>query len=277
VYLHGLIFDENGRKMSKSFGNVVDPLDIIKDYSVDALRLTTTIGNTPGNNLNFSIKTVEQNMLLLNKLWNVARFIATNIEVVQETPEEIHDRLIANYEELLPHEKWILSRLRATIDSVTEGMEKYNFSEKGQELIAFLRDELADFAVEEYKLTKTTSPHGRDVIAYSVLATLKLLHPYIPFVTEELYGRLTEGKVLITSAWPVCQFLRDESLEKDMALLYEVIREVRNVRASKGVKPGNLVDAVFVAGKKSSDILEANRTILLGLAKLSDFSISKKS
>ncbi len=184
---------------------------------------------------------------------------------------------MANYDSLLPHEKWILSRLRATVDSITEGMEKLNFSEKGQELIAFLRDELADFAVEEYKLTKTTSPHGSDIMSYAVLTTLALLHPYIPFVTDELYGRLTNGKHLIVSKWPVCKFLRDESLEKDFILLYEVIREVRNVRASKGVKPGDLVEAIFVTGKKSTDILEANRTILRGLAKLSEFQIIKKA
>lgn len=277
VYLHGLIFDESGRKMSKSIGNVVDPLDIIKDYSVDALRLSLVIGNTPGNNLNFSVKTVENNTLLLNKLWNVARFIATNIEVTGEDPQLIHDRLLANYDALMPHEKWILSRLRATIDSITVGMEKYNFSEKGQELIAFLRDELADFAVEEYKLTKTTSLYGSDVMNYCVLSTLTLLHPYIPFVTDELYGRLTAGKPLIIAHWPECKLPRDEALEKDFILLYDVIREVRNVRASKGVKPGNLVEAVFVTGKKSTDILEANRPILLGLAKLSQFDVLKKA
>lgn len=275
VYLHGLIFDEKGRKMSKSLGNVVDPLDVIRDYSVDALRLTVAIGNTPGTNMNFAYKTLDNNRLLLNKLWNVVRFVATNIDEIKEDYSDLHATIMARQSELLPHERWILSRLRAITDSVTEGMEKYNFSEKGLELIAFLRDEFADFFVEEYKLTKEVSPVGREVVAYGILSILKLLHPYIPFVTEELYGRITGGKVLITSEWAKCDFPRDEALEADMALLYDVIREVRNIRASKGVNPGVKLDAAFIA-PKSAGILESNRLILSGLAKMENFTIGTK-
>lgn len=277
VYLHGLVLDEKGRKMSKSIGNVLDPLDIINQYSTDALRLSLAIGNTPGINLSFSMKLVENNTLFLNKLWNVARFVATNIGEVTESYQELHDTLLAATakNELLPYEKWILSRLRATIDNVTKGMEEYEFSAKGQELITFIRDEFADFAVEEYKLTKNTSPHGRAVMAYGVLTIIKLLHPYIPLVTEELFQTLTGGKILMSSEWPVCTLERDEGLEKDMILLYEVIREVRNVRATKGVKPGDSLEAIITTGKKSADILKANEPIFLGLAKLSKFEIIK--
>ena len=133
----------------------------------------------------------------------------------------------------MPHEKWIISRLQAIITSVTGGMDDFDFSAKGQELISFIRDEFADFAVEEYKLTKETSKHGRTVMAYGMFTMLKLLHPYIPLVTEEIYGKISCGKTLMTSEWPECILPRDESLEKDMALLYEVIREVRNIRAVK--------------------------------------------
>lgn len=114
-------------------------------------------------------------------------------------------------------------------------------------------------------------------MAYGILTILKLLHPYIPLVTEELYQTLTGGKMLMNSEWPICAIPRDESLEKDMILLYEVIREIRNVRATKGVKPGDLLAAVITTGKKSAEVLTANTPILLGLAKLSSFEIMKDS
>ncbi len=275
VYLHGLVLDEKGRKMSKSIGNVLDPLDIIREYSTDALRLSLAIGNTPGINLSFSLKLVENNSLFLNKLWNVARFVSMNIGEVTESYQDLHDTLVRIGDTLPPHERWILSRLRAIVDRVTQGMDQFDFSARWQELITFIRDEFADFAVEEYKLTKETSPHGRTVMAYGVLTILKLLHPYIPLVTEELYQSLTGGKLLMNSEWPVCTIARDEVLEKEMILLFEVIREIRNVRATKGVKPGDSIDAVITAGKKSLEILTANESILLGLAKLSHFTVSK--
>ena len=275
VYLHGLVLDEKGRKMSKSVGNVLDPLDIIRDYSADALRLSLSIGNTPGINLSFSMKLVENNTLFLNKLWNVARFVSMNVGEIAESYQDLHDTLIRVGAELPPHERWILSRLRMIVDSVTQGMDQFDFSARGQELITFVRDEFADFAVEEYKLTKETSLHGRTVMAYGILTILKLLHPYIPLVTEELYQTLAGGTILMTSEWPVCGVPRDEPLEKDMVLLFEVIREIRNVRATKGVKPGDTVAAVISAGKKSLDVLAANESILLGLAKLSSVTVSK--
>ncbi|MDQ1343593.1 MAG: valyl-tRNA synthetase [Patescibacteria group bacterium] len=274
IYLHGLIFDETGRKMSKSWGNVIDPLDVIKDHSTDALRLSVVVGNTPGNNLNFSLRTVENNTLLLNKLWNVARFVWMNVGDVKDDYRTIHDRIVANADKLLPHEKWILSRCRYVTDKVTDGMEKFNFSETGGDLIGFMRDEFADFAIEEYKITKDSSVLGTDVMGYCLLTILKLLHPYIPFVTEELYNRITDGKILITSEWPECAFERDEALEKDMALLYDVIREIRNIRASKGIKPGENVPATIRAPKKSAAVMSSNEAILKGLAKISELTVT---
>jgi valyl-tRNA synthetase len=274
IYLHGLIFDEHGRKMSKSIGNVVDPLDIIREHSTDALRLSLVVGNTPGTNVNFSVKTVENNTLLLNKLWNVARFVWMNVGDVTDEYADIHARILANADQLLPHEKWILSRARFIVDTITDGMEKFNFSESGADLISFMRDEFADFAIEEYKITKESSVLGTDVMGYCLLTILKLLHPYVPFVTEELYNRITGGKILITSEWPKCEFARDEALEKDMALLYEVIREIRNIRASKGIKPGENIPATIRAPKKIAEAVSANAEILKGLAKVSELTVT---
>jgi valyl-tRNA synthetase len=268
VYLHGLVLDETGRKMSKSWGNVINPLDIIETNSTDSLRLSLAIGNTPGNNLNFSIKLVDNNQVFLNKFWNIARFIATNIWEITESYEDIHARIVASTDALMPHEKWIMSRFSYITDSVTQWMERYEFSAKWQELVSFIRDEFADFAVEEYKLTKEISSHGKDVMTYGIMTLLKLLHPYAPLITEEIYNRLTGGKYLMTSSWPEVLFKRDEQIEKDMNHLYEVIREVRNIRAVKWVKPGVLVDTKIIAGKKSRVIVESNEQVFKWLAKI---------
>lgn len=191
IYLHGLILTEDGKKMSKSVGNTIDPLDVIEQYSTDALRLTCSIGNTPGNNLNFSMKNVENNSVFLNKIWNVVRFVYANIGEVTDDYAALKSKIESNWTTFLPHEQWILSRLKATIDGVTDGMERYNFSDAGQDLVSFTRDEFADFFIEEYKLTKATTENGRDVLAFTLLSLLKLWHPYIPFATEELYGIVT--------------------------------------------------------------------------------------
>ncbi len=276
VYLHGLVFDAKGKKMSKSWGNVIDPIVVINEYSVDALRLTLWLGGTPGNNFNYSLEDTKQNSVLLNKLWNIGRFIGMNIGEITEEYDVLWKTIASQKKDLLPHEAWILSRLRAITDRMTEGMETYNFSERWQEFITFLRDEFADFAVEEYKLTKETSKLGRDVMAFSMLTIIKLFHPYVPFITEELYRILTGGKILITSEWPVVPFDRDLKLEEEMEMLYKVIREIRNIRANKGVKPGDTVEAIF-ATPTSKALLESNQSILCWLAKLSSFTVMLSS
>ena len=275
IYLHGLVLTEDGRKMSKSVGNTIDPLDVIEEYSTDALRLTCSIGNTPGNNLNFSMKNVENNSTFLNKLWNVTRFVHANIGEVTDDYVELRAKMEANWTSFLPHEQWILSRLKATIDSVTTGMEKFNFSDAGQDLIAFTRDEFADFFIEEYKLTKTTTENGRDVLAFTLLSLIKLWHPYIPFVTEELYGIITEGKSLMDSEWASLDISRNKKIEADTLVLFEAIRTIRNIRATKGVKPGEIIDMCILSPKKSLDILRENEIIFLGLAKVKEMVITK--
>lgn len=157
IYLHGLILDENGRKMSKSWGNVIDPLSIIDEYSADALRLSLILGNTPGNNLNFSKKSVEEYGLFLNKLWNIVRFVSMNIGDISEERNTIEKRILEKRDALLPYERWILSRLANTIEDMTSGMEEYSFSSSGMDLLSFIRDDFADFAIEAYKIEKDNS------------------------------------------------------------------------------------------------------------------------
>ena len=275
IYLHGLIFDENGRKMSKSLGNGIDPMKIIEEYSADSLRLSCVLGNTPGNNLNFSMKYVENNTLFLNKLWNIVRFVQTTIGEISEDETELLKKLVDHSEELMDHEKWILSRLRFITDRMTEGMEKYNFSETGLELAAFTRDEFADFYLEEHKFTREESKYGREVLALTMCTLLKLWHPYIPFVTEELYANLRPGASLMMSLWPSIEIARDTKIEKEIGVLYDIIYTIRNIRAEKNIKPGEKLHVNFVASKAVQSFLESNRTILCGLSRLADFSFAK--
>jgi valyl-tRNA synthetase len=194
VYLHGLVTDDQGRKFSKSLGNGIDPIEVIGKYSADALRLSLIIGNTPGNNLRFSLDVVKNNQTFLNKLWNVARFVWMNAgegKGTETDTEKLEKTLTKNWSKLLDYERWILTRLKRTAMDVTKGMEEYDFGVVGEKLVSFTRDEFADYAIECFKLSKESSKHGQEVMMYTVLTLLKLWHPYIPFVTEALNGIIT--------------------------------------------------------------------------------------
>jgi valyl-tRNA synthetase len=234
VYLHGLVFDETGRKMSKSWGNVVDPLTVIDEFSTDALRMACIIGNTPGTNLNFSLQSVKEYSLFLNKFWNIARFVWMNIGTITESRADIVDRIEKNITSLLPYEKWILSRLSYTIESVTEGMENYGFSAIGGELTSFIRDEFADFAIEAYKVEKERSQLGADVMSLCILDILSLFHPYAPHITEALYREITGARdILMVSPWPTPALPRDSEAENDMNRIFEIVRLIRNLREAR--------------------------------------------
>jgi valyl-tRNA synthetase len=276
IYIHGLVRDEHGSKMSKSKGNGIDPIEIIKDYGTDTLRMSLSIGTTPGNDLNFNMKNVENNALVLNKFWNVIRFVHANIGTIDSTPELLTKKILKNKTALLPHEQWIMSRLDALIEQMTESIDAFQFGEAGQQFFSFLRDEFADFFVEEYKLTKDTSKNGRDVLAYATLTILRLAHPFVPFITEELWGRIQSDKgLLMNAAWPTELDVRDTKLEKDTAVLFELIRSLRSFRTEQGVKPGELIEAHIHTTKRSLPIIESNLDILKGLTKLSSVVFHK--
>ncbi len=227
--------------MSKSSGDIIDPLTVIEEYSADALRLGLTIGNTPGNNMNFSIQSVEEYSLFLNKLWNIARFVSMNVGSITTTDTELMKLISKNKKNLLPYERWILSRLSGLIDRSTEGMEKYSFSVTGGELMTFIRDEFADFVIEAYKLEKDRSQLGKEVISYVLLTLLKLAHPYIPFITEALYQQVTDREkiteFLMMSPWPENVWKRDEAIESEMVILFDLVRTIRNLRSEAKVSP----------------------------------------
>ncbi|MDD2516071.1 MAG: valine--tRNA ligase [Candidatus Gracilibacteria bacterium] len=276
IYLHGLIRDEVGRKMSKSLGNGIDPLDVIKEYSADSLRMTVVIGNTPGNDLKFSMKNVEGNNIFLNKLWNIARFVSVNVGEINKSYDDLQKDILKNYDKLLVHEKRILSKLRFLNDKMTKGMKEYNFSETGFDLIEFTKDEFADFYIEEYKLTKDESKFGQDVISFVLMTILKLWHPYVPYITEKIYQSIQDKEDLIDSAWPEIKISQNEKIEKDFEGLYDAIRVIRNIRTEKIIKPSELVDIYIIGPKARLDSLRENEIILKGLAKIDKLELNSK-
>lgn len=281
IYFHGLIKDKHGKKMSKSLGNGIDPLDMIEKYSADALRLTVSIGNTPGNDLKFDEDNVMENKMFINKLWNATRFVYTNLfekaEYKIDSYDTIEKRILANYDELMFHEKWILSRLRNISDTVIEGMEKYNFSEVGIELQNFTRNEFCDYYIEEFKITRETSKHGNDVIMYAINNILKLWHPYIPFVTEELWNKIGfEGK-LIEAQYSKVSVQADKEIEKDKQIIIEVIKEIRNLRAENNIMPSNPIKLLLKVKKAKQDLFnEENLSIISGIVRSEDTQLVSK-
>lgn len=274
IYLHGLIFDEKGKKMSKSFGNVIDPLEIIESHSTDALRLALTLGNTPGNNLNFSVRSVDDYTLFLNKFWNIVRFVWMNIGNIEKNRSELYAIIKENDKNLLPYEKWILSRLSAIIEKMTDSMENFSFSQAGLDLISFIRDDFADFTIEAYKIEKENSTLGREVLSVVILEILVMMHPYIPHITENLYWHITGGKILASDDWSKNYLNRDINIEDNIEKISLTIKAIRNIRAEKNIKPGETKD-VWIFSKNSLEIVKENANLLSGLAKIRNLNFEK--
>ena len=275
IYLHGMVKDKHGAKMSKSKGNWIDPLDMIEKYGTDALRLTLSIGNTPGNDLKFDEHNVEHNMLFVNKLWNASRFVSVNLseETSKQTIDSIESELIENYDSLMFHEKWILSRIRNLSDMITDDMEKYNFSEAWVELQSFTKNEFCDYYIEEFKLTKQTSQFGEKVIAYVLNNLLRLWHPYIPFVTEEIFNKLWFDGDLIITAWSKVLVQSDNQIEKDKKLIMDIIREVRSLRADNNIMPNKTIGLQIYAKNKNAEVITEVLEVIAGIVKADSFEL----
>ena len=236
VYLTGLIRDEQGRKMSKSLGNGIDPLDVIDQYGADALRFTLITGSTPGNDMRFSYKRVESNRNFCNKLWNASRFVLMNL------PEDFYDAKVIE-EKLHSEDRWILTRVDETIVEVQEKIEKYDIGMAAEAVHDFIWDEYCDWYIEMVK----PRLYGDDIedreVVYGVLLDvlekiLKMLHPFMPFITEEIYAFLPSTKEdLIVSPWPESGVYKyDEDVEK-ISILREAIRGIRNAKAEMDIEP----------------------------------------
>ncbi len=229
ILIHGLIRDSEGRKMSKSLGNGVDPMDVIKHYGVDALRYFLTTNSAPGADLRYEEEKVESSWNFINKLWNITRFITMNIDDMNVTIE--HELNLAD--------EWILSRLNQVIKEADYYYDKYEFGEVSRILYTFIWDEFAAWYVEFAKLALNNDNHKKttQAILLKVLrAVLKLMHPFIPFVTDALYLEITNEETIMTSQWPVAEAVNNDAIEA-FDILKDTITKVRNLRAEYQVSP----------------------------------------
>ena len=236
VYLTGLIRDEQGRKMSKSLGNGIDPLDVIDQYGADALRFTLITGSTPGNDMRFSYKRVENNRNFCNKLWNASRFVLMNL------PEDFYDAKVMK-DKLHSEDRWILTRVDEIIVEVQEKIEKYDIGMAAEAVHDFIWDEYCDWYIEMVK----PRLYGDDIedreVVYGVLLDvlekiLKMLHPFMPFITEEIYAFLPSTKEdLIVSDWPESGVYNYHEDVQKISILREAIRGIRNAKAEMDIEP----------------------------------------
>ena len=236
VLIHGLVRDAQGRKMSKSLGNGIDPLEIIDKYGADALRFTLATGNSPGNDMRFSDEKVEASRNFANKLWNAARFVLMNLEGNEPAP--------CLPEKLALEDKWVLTKFNTVVKEVTDNLEKYELGIAVQKLYDFIWDILCDWYIEICKIRLSSSDeelkkNARAVLVYVMSNTLKLLHPFMPFITEEIWQTLPhDGESIMVSPWP----LYDEAYvfpkdEENMEHIMTAVRAVRNRRAEMNVPP----------------------------------------
>ena len=240
VYLHGTVLDKNGKKMSKSKGNGIDPLDVIKEFGTDALRLSLLIGNTPGNDMRYSEEKVASNRNFINKLWNISRFIIINT-----------DDLSDNYDKnnLSLSDKWILNRLNNLIIESRKNLQEYQFTLVGDKLKDFTWNDLADWYIEAKKFEKNDN---NKILIFILKNILKLWHPFIPFITEVIWQELGEKETIMIASWPQDMNISFNSEEQDFELIKEIIVAIRNARFVNKVEPGKKIKAIIIAGDKES-------------------------
>ena len=249
VLIHGLVRDAQGRKMSKSLGNGIDPLEIIKDYGADALRFALASGNSPGNDMRFSDEKIEAARNFANKLWNAARFVLMNLD--------IEDTRLPDREKLAPEDKWILSRLNSLAERVNTNLERYELGVALSEIYDFIWDVFCDWYIE---LAKTRLSNKDDegcesaqrTIAFVLRQTLKLLHPYMPFITEEIYQSLPhDEESIMISNFPVYDAALDFAAEAEaFEKIIAVIRAVRVRRSEMNVPPSKKAELYIVTEDK---------------------------
>ncbi|MBI3161359.1 MAG: valine--tRNA ligase, partial [Chloroflexi bacterium] len=278
VYLHGLIRDEHGRKMSKTYGNVIDPLTVMDELGTDALRFTLLVGATPGNDMNLSVKKVEANRNFANKVWNAGRFVINAINTLQPGAE-LGDYTLAD--------SWIWARLQTLIRDVERQFQNFQYGQAGQQIYDFLWADFADWYVEiakqELNEGGPRAARAADTLARVFDITLRLLHPFTPFVTEEIWGHLHSAlresplkdickdwpDALIVAKWPEPRDPEGWEADKvaDFELIQEIVRSIRNLRAEKNVAPSKKIAASISAGAKT-DLLNEQSKVIAALAGL---------
>ncbi len=273
VFIHGIVRDANGIKMSKSLGNGIDPLQVIDQYGADALRFTLASGNSPGNDTRYSPEKVEASRNFANKIWNAARFILMNLE-----GHTVTGNLPAT---LTMEDQWIISSFNTVAKEITENLEKFEMGIAAQKIYDFLWDEFCDWYIEVAKIrlysdNETTAQHAREVLVWVMTGTLQLLHPFMPFITEEIWQSLPhDGEAIMVSKWPEFQEqLHFPQAEAQMHQIMDVIRGVRNRRAEMNVPPSRRAN-LFIATSKP-DVFQQGTAMVAKLAYANEVTIGEQ-
>ncbi|KMY54920.1 valine--tRNA ligase [Bacillus sp. FJAT-27231] len=263
VLIHGLVRDSEGRKMSKSLGNGVDPMEVIDQYGADSLRYFLSTGSSPGQDLRFSVEKVESIWNFANKIWNASRFALMNMNGLKYEEIDLSgEKSVAD--------KWILTRLNDTIVNVTKLADRYEFGEVGRVLYNFIWDDFCDWYIEMAKLPlygedEAAKKTTRSILAYVLDNTMRLLHPFMPFITEEIWQNLPHnGETIVTAKWPeVNEELSDQQAAEEMKLLVDIIRSVRNIRAEVNTPLSKKIKLIIKAKDETVlSTLENNRAYI---------------
>jgi valyl-tRNA synthetase len=278
VYLHGTVRNEEGKRMSKSLGTGVDPLEVVEKYGADALRYTLITSSGPGNDLKLSEQRVEMGRNFANKLWNASRFVISMIGDgtvrMPETPPAADAPL---------EDRWIVSRVEELARSVDEQLRKFELGEAGRQVYEFVWSEFADWYIEIAKVRvrgdAASGPTPLPVLAYVLERCLRLLHPFMPFVTEEIWQSLVtkiegiEDEALIVARYPRGESgYRDDAAEREMETLIDVVRAIRNIRAEKKVEPARIIEA-YVAADGARGVIESGAPYIETLARVKPLHI----
>lgn len=267
VFIHGLVRDSQGRKMSKSLGNGIDPLEIVEQYGADALRFTLATGNAPGNDMRFYTERVEASRNFANKIWNASRFTLMNLDITENK--------LPDTSELQMEDKWILSKYNSVVKAVTENLDKFELGIALSNLYDFIWESFCDWYIELVKprlfdKESASAKMAQYVLTYVLSNTMKLLHPFMPFITEEIWQHLPhEGESIVISSYPVY----DESLNfpqdvEDMELIMKAISSIRNRRAEMNVPPSKKAKVIIVTEK--TDVFKKGTAFFEKLASASE-------
>jgi valyl-tRNA synthetase len=294
IYLHGLIRDEHGRKMSKSYGNVLDPIPVMDEFGTDALRFTLLVGSTPGNDMNLAVKKVEGNRNFANKLWNAGRFVINAIGTLENGKLGLGDQSTnlptTNSSNYTLADSWIWARLQQLIRDVERLFQNFQYGQAGQLIYDFFWSDFADWYVEIAKgqMQKDDTRYSTvESLARVMDMSLRLLHPFTPFVTEEIWGHLRQAilesqisniaqdwpDALIIARWPEPREAEgwEESKIADFTLVQEIIRSIRNLRAEKNAPMSKKLAATIIGGAKT-DLIKSQSEVIAALAAL-DYSL----
>ncbi len=274
VLIHGLVLDSQGRKMSKSLGNGIDPLQVIEQYGADTLRFMLITGNTPGNDLRFQTERLEAARNFCNKIWNATRFVLMNLEDYQPMAEETLQYTTAD--------QWIISRFHSVAKDVTNRLESYDLGGAANTLYDFIWNEFCDWYIEIVKPrlygkeTEVSRRTAQQVIAAVLRDTMILLHPFMPFITEEIWQHLPhEGETIMLTQWPQVDDAKiSGDIEGQMNVVMDIIRAIRNMRSEMNVPPGKKADCVIAANKEEFlTMLQGTAPYIKNLANLEQLDL----